>query len=113
MVISKRACFGAEAKGTTSLMEWDYDSVKKFLEQNPWYSHLFNEYEGKFACVYDVNGIGVHIYNVGGRPEIWFGNLVGIVDQRGCIDDAVNFVRIAYQVLTDAVGQINRDHMRQ
>lgn len=108
-----RACIGATAQGAISLMEWNYESVRDFLERNPYYAQLFDEYEGKFACVYNVNGIGVHIYNVGGRPEIWFGNLVGIVNQQERLNDAVNFVRIAYQVLTDAVEQINRDHMSE
>ena len=104
---------GAKAQGTISLMEWNYEFVRDFLEQNPYYGQLFEEYDGKFACVYNVNGIGVHIYNVGGRPEIWFGNLVDIVNQPERIDEAVNFVRIAYQVLMDAVDQINRNNMRQ
>ena len=100
------ACLGVTAK-KEQINLWNYDSVKDFLEQNPYFAQLFNEYEGKFACLYDVNGIDVLIYNVGGRPEIWFGNMLNFINQRDHLDNAISFVRLAYQVINDISVQIS------
>ena len=84
-----------------TIMEWNYETVKSFLEKNSYYSHLFDEFEGKFACVYNVNGIGVHVYNVGGRPEIWFGNIIA---PESNLKSAIQFVKIAQQVLEEKIN---------
>ena len=88
------------AKGEI-IMEWNYESVRLFLESNSYYSHLFDEFEGKFACVYNVNGIGVHIYNAGGHPEIWFGNIIAPEEN---LHSAIQFVQIAYKVINDHIN---------
>lgn len=81
-------------------MELNYESVKKILESNPIFSHLFDEFEGIFYCAYNVNGITIRLYNVGGKPDIWLGNLIGNEDK---LETVTQFVKIAYQVIYDNI----------
>lgn len=78
---------------------WTREKVQKELESHRYYNLLFDEYEGKFGCEYNVSGVKILVFNcVGGIPEIWFGYSF---EPDADLTNAQKFVRIANLILRE------------
>jgi hypothetical protein len=51
------------------------EEIKNLLKKNPNFKDLKDEYQGKFHCIYSVNGIEVFVFNeVGGYVTTYLSN---------------------------------------
>lgn len=69
---------------------WNKERVLERLKSNPHFHLLKEEFDGKFACGYEIDGVTVFIFNsVGGIYDAYFVNLtdtyVGSAQQFACI----------------------------
>lgn len=74
------------------------EEARQVLEGNPYYHHLFDEFEGRFSCIYNVAGVKILLYNVGGHPEFWFAYPYA---PNPNIEEAQSFVRLAYEIIRE------------
>ena len=82
---------------------WTREEVQRILESNRNYEFLFEEYEGRFACEYVIDGVKILVFNcVGGVPEIWFG--YSFAPEANWLS-AREFTQIAYGVLVERAIQ--------
>ena len=76
---------------------WNRETVLRKLESHPHFSLLKEEFDGKFVCGYEIDGITVLIFNcIDGVCDVWFGNML---TTNVNIGSAQQFARIATEIL--------------
>ena len=76
---------------------WNRETVLRKLESHPHFSLLKEEFDGKFVCGYEIDGITVLIFNcIDGVCDVWFGNML---TTNANIGSAQQFARIATEIL--------------
>ena len=82
---------------------WEKESVRKELESNPHFHLLTEEFVGKFACIYKIDGISVLIFHLsGGKYEAYFGDIYNATDVN--ISNAQRFVTLAINILNETTN---------
>lgn len=90
------------------MKNWTEEDVKKKLESNPYYNTFLNEYDGGFSCIYDIEGVGVAIFNhIGGtHVGVYF---TGVLSFNCDLASAQQFVFICYKYLNQLIKNKNSE----
>lgn len=77
---------------------WSEENVKKKLNENKFYKNFFDEFKGGFSCIYNIDGVGVVIFNeIGGSHiSVYF---MGILSNAPNIESAQSFASLCYKYL--------------
>ena len=76
---------------------WNRETVLRKLESHPHFSLLKEEFDGKFACGYEIDGTSVLIFNcIDGVCDVRFGDMLSTGTN---IESAQQFARIAIEIL--------------
>ena len=86
---------------------WSVDEVKQKLEANEHYKDFYNEYNGRFSCIYDIDGVAVAIFNeVGGiHSSVYF---LGLLRMDADIQSAQSFAAVCYLYLNKELNKRNK-----
>lgn len=87
--------------------KWSLLEVELKLNENEYFKEFFNQFNGRYSCIYDIDGVAVAIFNeVGGiHASVYF---LGLLRTDANIQTAQSFAAVCYEFLNAELRKRNR-----